>query len=189
MRDTACGPPVSGGRKASGSPSQITSKHCRAFVLKRAESPGSADSWAGLCCQALEGDDGRTGLEQSPTGVLQHRTGVYLQHSILNTAQSPLLLSCPTDLQGQLTHKDPCAPGLGAPGLYPVAASPLPYCWPPQPQGTGSLLTPTSPTPVCTIFRPSSCSSSPFTCSVNGGDGQRHAAPPHKRPSRSRAKG
>lgn len=183
MRDTAHSPSVLGERKASGSPSQTTFKHCRAFVLKRAKNPGqdhAARQRRGMMdiqdWSSLQQGSSDTGLES-------------IQHSIPNTAQTPLLLSCPTDLEGQLTHKDPCTRGWGAPGLYPVSASPLPHPWPPQPQGTESSFTPTSPTPVCTIFRPSSCSSSPFTCSVDREEMVRHASPPHKSPPRNTAKG
>lgn len=141
------------------------------FVLKRAESPGqdhAVRQWRGMMDRqdwsSLQQESSNTGLE-----------------SISNTAQFPLLFSCPTDLQGQLTHKGPCIPGLGAPGLYPGAAPPHPYPCPPQPQGAESLLTPTSPTPVCTIFRPSSCSSSPFTCSVDREETVRGKLPLHTR--------
>lgn len=134
---------------------------------------------------------GRGSLERSCSGPSQI-TQVGLQHSSSNTAQSPLLLSCPTDPRGRLTHEDPCAPGLRhstLPGAYLAAAPPLPCPRPPEPRGTG-MLTPTSPTPVCTIFRPSSASSSAFTCSVDGEEMVRKVFPLHPRdPPRDRAKG
>lgn len=44
----------------------------QSFCFEKSQEP-----WAGSCCQAAEGDDGHSGLEQSTTGLLRHRTGVY----------------------------------------------------------------------------------------------------------------
>lgn len=147
------------GEEKPQSPSQTTFKHCGALVLKRAESPGqdrAARQWRRMKDRrdwsSLQQESSNTGLE-----------------SISNTASQtlPSLLRSSAAPQPCRDSQRPSYPRAGAPGLYPVAAPPLPYPRPPPPQGTGSLLTPTSPTPVCTIFRPSSCSSSPFTCSVD----------------------
>lgn len=77
----------------------------------------------------------------------------------------------------------PLTPGLRhstLPSSYLAAAPPLPCPRLPQPRGTATL-TPTSPTPVCTIFRPSSASSSAFTCSVDGEQMVRGVLPLHPR--------
>ena len=71
---------------------------------------------------------GRGSLERSCSGPSQI-TQVCLQHSSPKAAQSLLLLSCPTDPWGQLTHEDPCTPRQGhstLPGSYSAAAPPLP---------------------------------------------------------------
>lgn len=88
--------------------------------------------------------------------------------------------------------KTPAPQGWGT-ACFPARAQqqhahcPVPGC--PSPEGR-ACLAPTSPTPVCTIFRPSSASSSAFTCSVDGEEMVRGVLPLHPRDlPRDRAKG
>lgn len=105
---------------------------------------------------------------------------------------------CPEPSASQLPHRDtsltktPAPQGWGTTHFLACTRRehphrPVPSH--PSPEGQ-ACLAPTSPTPVCTIFRPSSASSSAFTCSVDGEEMVKGLLPHHPRdPPRDRANG
>lgn len=134
-------PPSPGGKKSLWECLFNHLQSLQSFCFEKSQEP-----WEDLCCQAAEGDDGQTGLEQSPTEVLQHRTGVYLQHSTPNTVQSPLLCR-----HSSLT-KTPVPQGWGALACTQWQHPPSPIPGHPSPKGRN----PCSLLPLPLLFAQSS---------------------------------